>query len=301
MWLGLSLFAALLFATTSFFDKYLLNKVTRNFSAASYIALSSIAGLPILIVLYFLARSSLANYSGWTIATALCAGLLLVSGYYLFFRCLGFADTSIVAILFQMAVVFNLIFGWIFLHEHLGASAITGIILILVGATVLNIEIDGGKFRFKPGVFIPMLGASILVSLSDVLFKHTALSANYIGTQFFSYLSITLTGAALYILFPKIRRQLSAFIRSKNKPLKISTANEAINASGVLLVNYALILGPIALVQAAVSVEAFFAVIIGIFLTRYFPKIIKENVGRGHVAIKIFSCLIIIAGISLIS
>lgn len=98
-----------------------------------------------------------------------------------------------------------------------------------------------------------------------------------------------------------VRNQLKEFLQSKNNPIKLSISNEAINAGGVLLVNYALLLGPIAFVQAAISVQVLFAVIIGLILTRYFPKIIRENVSRGHVIVKVISVMFIIFGTLIIS
>lgn len=296
MWLGLSLFAALLFASSGFIDKYILSKQAQNLSPAAYIIVINVAGLPVLALLYMLARNSLATYSLANMATALLAGLLLVMGQYLFFSSLNLADASLVMILAQMVVVANLILGWAVLGEHIGLAGFWGIVLILAGATALNIDFAGRRIKLNGPVLWQMCLASLAISCSDVLFKQTALNADYIGTQFFAYIAMAISGLVLLVANRSLRAQIVYFFKSKHSPIRLSVLNEITNAIAVLAVNYALILGPIALVQAATSVQVLFAVLFGLFLTKFYPHLIKENISRGHLAAKFAAAASMILG-----
>ncbi len=301
MWLVLSLFGALLFASTTFFDKFLLSNVTRHFSASAYVVLSGIAGVPFMLMLYALARHSIGSYSIANMLSALAAGLLLVSGYYLYFRSLTIADASLVAVLFQLAVVSNLILGWILLDEHLSPISLTGLFLVLLGTVSVNLEVRKGALFFEKRVFLLMCIAAVLVSCSDILFKHTALESNYLATQFYAYCALSLTAAGVFICSHTPRQQFLNFVRKKHKPTLLAFFNELTNVGGIMAVSYALLLAPVALVQATVGFEAVYAVLIGTMITKFFPKLMKENSGKRHIALRYASVAIVVIGTAMLA
>ena len=60
-------------------------------------------------------------------------------------------------------------------------------------------------------------------------------------------------------------------------------------------------LAPIAVVQAVMSVQSVYLLIIGVLLTILFPKYIKENITKKHIAQKAIAILIMIIGTAILA
>lgn len=73
-----------------------------------------------------------------------------------------------------------------------------------------------------------------------------------------------------------------------------------VNMAGRLAFNYSLLLAPLALVQLVQGSQSIFVLIISILLALLIPKYGKENLSRKHMAQKVVSILIVIAGTCLL-
>ncbi|HSX27881.1 MAG TPA: EamA family transporter [Candidatus Saccharimonadales bacterium] len=296
-WLGLALFAAFLLATTNFIETLLLTKLTHDQSAVTLTILGGIASIPFVLVFALIARDQLWHFGLCHAAAALFAGLLLIMAYYLYFRSLALADMSLVSALFQLVIVFNFAFGLLWLHEHLNWQQLAGVGIIIVGAVTLNLEMEGARITFKRQVFFLMCAASILIALSNVIFKTVAKETSYLPTQFFEYAAAALASLFLLAVHRRGRAGFMSILRGRGHlAFGLSAFNEVVTLGAVMAMSYAFLLAPIAIVQAAMSTQAVYLVVFGFICTRWFPQLLQENISRNHLLYKFASIAIIVAG-----
>ncbi len=296
-WIPLALLAPLLFAGCNFVDKYLIEKVTEDSPAYVITILAGLAGVPFLIFVGFIARNDITSFGIANALGAISAGLLVLWGYYFYYKALVIADASLVAILFQMIVVFNYVLALIFLGEHLSVLQLAAMGLIIGGSIILTVESENRSLKFNKDIFVKMLIACFLIAVSDVVFKKIAKETAYLPTQFYEYSAGVIAGIFLLVFHSKARNAFIAMAKKfKRTAIGASTFNEVLNLGGIISMRYAMFLAPIAVVQAVMSVQSIYLILLGLLLSRLLPKYIHEDVNKKHLTQKILAVAIMIIG-----
>ncbi len=302
LWVSLALLAPLLFAGCVFVDKYLIEKIAEDSPATVITILAGLAGLPFLIVFGFIAGPDILDFGFVNALGAISAGLLVLAGYYFYYRALETADASLVATLFQFIVVFNYVLGLIFLDEHLKPIQLAAIGMVVFGSIVLTLESHQKKLRLNKIVLGRMLIATLLIAISDVVFKFVAKKTAYLPTQFYEYSSGVIAGTLLLLFHGPGREAFLAMMRRfKKLAIAASTFNEVLNLGAVVSMRYAMFLAPIAVVQAVMSTQSVYLLVLGVGLTFIFPKYIRENISKKHLIQKIIAVLIMVGGTAILS
>ncbi len=297
LWFALALIAPLLFASTNFIEKYLLSRIAEGDSAGPVTILTGLCVTPLLIVFGWFARHQLAHYSLRNALGGILVGLLTTAAFYVYYRALKVAETSVVATLFQMIIVANYVLGLIFLHESLSLLELAGIGLILLGSISINLDKTSGKTTFNRRVFWLMAVASLAIAFSNIVFKFVAVESSYVPTQFYEFSAGLIASITVFCLSRSARRGfLDLLSKHKVVALSLGEANELLNLSGLAAMRYAMLLVPVAIVQAVMSVQAIYLIGFGAILTIFFPHIIKENISRQHLTRKVLAAAIIILG-----
>jgi hypothetical protein len=68
-----------------------------------------------------------------------------------------------------------------------------------------------------------------------------------------------------------------------------------------MIQNYAVYLGPVAIINAMQGIQYAFLLVFGIFFTVFFPKILKEDISKKIIYKKVLAILLIAIGLYLIS
>lgn len=301
IWIPLALLASFLFASMNFIDKYLIEKITKDNPATVITILAGLAGVPFLIVVGLLAGNSVINFGLANALGAISAGLLVLSGLYFYYKALVIADASLVAALFQLIIVFNYILALIFLNEHLTLLQVVAIGIIIIGSVVINLEDNESKLKLNNKVFGQMLIASLLIAASDVIFKTIAKETAFLPTQFYEYSAGVISGIALLIFHKSARMAFIAMIK-KFKKIAVggSTLNELFNLGSLVSMRYAMYLAPIAVVQAVMSMQSVFLILLGVLLTKIMPRYVKENISKRHLTQKSVAITIMVIGTTLL-
>jgi uncharacterized membrane protein len=298
VWLWISLGAALLFAISTVIDTWLVSKVRFSAAPAALLMLSGLASLPLLAILGWAVRHDLALMDGIHAIGAMTAGLLAAGSLYLYYRALIAADAAVVATLFQLAVIFNLILGWTLLGEQVTAWQVLGIGLVLIASTILALQReDSGKLRLRPLVLVLMVIATALTSVSDVVFKTVALSTSFAATQFFAYTALAVVASGICLGSPGAREAFVRLWRGRSRAWGWASLNEIISLGGFMLANYALLLAPIALVQAAVSTQGLFLVFFGLLAGRWWTTLGQTVGDRAMLARRISAMALMTIGL----
>lgn len=291
-WLFFAVATYALYSVTNFIEKFLIDKKIKYPSTVTILggAFSFVVGVIIF---------SLRGYHVLPVAQML---LLLTSGTLLtlylipYFKALTLDDTSRVVPLFQFFPIFVLIISYLFLHESLTGRELLGFVFITVGGFILGTErIEKKMFTLRKSFWWMML-SSFLYGLTGIIFKYVN------GNDFWltvSYQTIGIgIGAFLLFLYAPYRRQLFQEVRSfRGNIYAILTINQILALLAEFANFYAITLAPVALVSVVQGIQPLFLLLYGFILTLWFPHIIKEDIRKETIGVKLFSLVLLFIGI----
>ena len=188
--------------------------------------------------------------------------------------------------------------AWLFLGETLSARQIAGCLIIIAGAVLVSLD---PSFRFAKIKTRLMLVCTFVLALSSVILKFFAIKNEFWSTTFWAYAGEAIFGAGLLAL-PAYFRQFRALLRTNTGAvLGVNASNELINLGGSLGVRYALLLAPLAIVQAIGSTTTLLVFLLGIVLTLLFPAFGREDMSPRNLVQKGASAILIMIGVVLIN
>jgi transporter family protein len=278
-WFLLTIVATLFWSIGNYIDKYLVSKLFKGASIGVLMVYSSlIIGIIVLPIFFFLSAGEILLPINSIVFLWVTALLYFLANYF-YFIALEESETTVVIAVFQLAPVFSYFLGTIFLSENLEANQIIGALIVILSSIFISIDFsEKNKIQFRNFMF--MLVSTLSYSVSFFLFKFVTINADFYTTAFWEYTAFILFGGTL-LLFPKIRNQfLSTIKRNGVKIVGLNVANEIINIIPKLLVNYATLFAPLALVWAVAGVQPIFVFILGILLTLYLPKYFNEDISK---------------------
>ena len=292
LWVLFSIAAALVWAVVSIIDKYVLVKWVKNPIVPAIIL--GIVGLLATIIIYLL--QGFQPLSSLNIALALFAGipLMLVSIFY--FKAVKIEEISRVVPLFYLGPLFILIFGAIFLGEIFNPLQYLGIFSLIVGAITVSTK-NFKKIKITKASLFMML-AALMISIWAIITKHLL---NY--ADFWTIFSYTRIGA-IFILIPMLYFSypdlVSTAKKHGKKAISIIFLNQSLVIIGSILITVATAIGYVTLVNALVSVQAFFVLLFTIILGISYPKILKEDIKKSIVITKLIAIVLMFTGVLLI-
>ena len=146
-----------------------------------------------------------------------------------------------------------------------------------------------------------MLVCTFALALSSVIFKFLAVKNEFWSTTFWAYAGEAIFGVGL-LAIPAYFRQFRALLRTNTGAvLGVNASNELINLGGSLGVRYALLLAPLAIVQAIGSTTTLLVFLFGIVLTLLFPSFGRELMSPRNLLQKGASAVLIMIGVILIN
>ncbi len=271
-WLIIVGVAYLLNAIAAVVDKYLLAKSIPQ--PAVYAFFISFLGIIALVLIPF----GFAVPSFIQIIISLAAGLTFTFALLYLFKALKCNDTSrITPFIGGWQPLFIFILSFLFLNEKLSHAEIFAF-FILVGGTIL-ITLEFGKKEGKGGFGVATVSA-ILFAISYVLTKEVYLNQTFISGFVWTRIGAFL--GALLLLIPTDNRRAIFANFKKSKPQQQKTGalfigGQAAGALSFLLVNYAISLASVSLVNAMQGLQYVFLLVMVFFLAKFHPKILKEK------------------------
>lgn len=238
------------------------------------------------------------------IVFALLAGALFVFSLLFFYRAVKASEISRTAPIFGAAVpIFTLLLAYGFLGERLAHKELVASVFLIVGGIIMARRVSSGKAKsigWVRGLGDALIG-SLLMATSYVLSKYVYQSQIFINAFIWIRLG-SFVGALIFLLSAKNRR----IIFTKTKKLKFGTAalvsaNKLVSAGGFILLNYAIFLGSVSLVNALQGVQYLFLLILSVFLSKKFPQILEEQIGRKILFQKIIAILFIASGLLILA
>ena len=279
-WLFIALWAPLLLACANHNDKFLLSKYLKQKSIGSIVILSSLfSGVAIPIVLFIQPE---VYDVGFVQGSALVAtGMSSVFAAVCYLYALDIDEASFVTPFYQTAPVFAYFLGYFILSETITLAQGFGSFVIIVGALALSFEFGRRGMRFKRNVVALMLGASFLSSVNGVIFKLIAVDKGFWVSLFWGFVGQVMAGLTLLVCVPSYRRDfLGLFKQQKVAAVGLIALSRTLFSVSEAVTHYATLMAPVALVLVVNSVQPLFVFVLGIMLTRLFPRVAKESLDR---------------------
>ena len=292
-WFFIALIGPFMYALTNHIDKILLEKYFKNNGVGTIILFSSIFSVVVLPFLFFIDKTVL-DVGGLQIIVLLIVGILGALVLWCYLLALKNEEVSVAIVFYQLMPVFGYILSYFILGETLTKLQIVAMVIVILGTAIISFEIDAeNKFKLRRKTILPMLAAAFFWALGGVLFKLVALEENVWRSFFWENVGLLVVGIIIFIFIRSYRKNFLLAMRNNSKKiLSLNALNESFYILGNFAFAYAYMLAPIALVLLTDSFQSVFALMIGVFLTVFFPKIATEKIQAKHIWPKIIAICI---------
>lgn len=291
-WIFFAILPRALWAINNVIDKTLVEKHVRSPYVFSFFE----ALLGILIVL------SLVPFQGFSlppiafIFATLLGGALYTYGLIPYYQALSFEEASRVIPVWQVTSVFVLVLSALTIGETISTYDLIAFFLLLVGGILVSARNIEGKIKISKAFWL-ILASSAIFAISTVLLKYVYQHIRY----FDAFLLIRMGGflATLPLLLSaKTRHGITVTMRSTNSSIKgLFVANELINFLAIGSIEFAYVFGPASLISALNASQPVFLLILSVILSLWFPKILKEQVDKKTLTVKVLAIILIAFGI----
>jgi drug/metabolite transporter (DMT)-like permease len=319
MWLPIAIVAYFINAGVYTADKYFLSKkVHSSVSYAFYVGIWSIGNA----VLFWFAP--FVPSWEWLLVDA-SAGLLFLWALVAWYKALHQSEaTKVVPIVGAFIPIFSFLLAYIFLNETLTSQQLLALFILIAGGILISAKQHEVHFlrrcanycRVLFGLLIgktysedhpvrrliinSLISAFIFAAyyvLIKYIYLHQPFLGSYIWTRMGSFI-----GALALLLIPSYRHLIFAKKRRaeavRSLPLFLSIRFLAVIA--FILLNYAIALGNVALINALQGVQYVFLIFIILILSEQYPKILREEMSRKILLQKFIGVLMVSVGLYLL-
>lgn len=233
------------------------------------------------------------------LAAALIAGFIVVIASLPYFYALSVEEASKVMPIWQFSSIFVLVFSAIFLGEKLASRHYYGFALMFFGGLLLSVSKAVRGFEVNKTLLL-ILATSAVSSVYLVLVKFFYATESFWNGFFWLSLG-NFIGAVFLLALPKnfkyVKRQLAALTKGAVL-LLIATTLMTFLADISLL--FAVKAGPVSLVSVIGVTQIMFLFLMTVFLSKYFPKVLKERIDRKALLTKLAAIALLIVGLYLV-
>jgi drug/metabolite transporter (DMT)-like permease len=313
-WISLAVVSYLMLAIVNIGDKVVVDKLLKSGQVYAFV-------VGVLSALVFVLAPWFLEWPGiFLFLINLLAGAFFIFALWSMFEALKAGEASrVVVVVGSIVPIFSLIFSVLIFKESFSFSQWMGLLFLLAGMVVMSFitsrrkkwptflrrlqKVFYGEYN-KRWIFLAIL-AAFLYSLFFISTKYA-----YNHQPFWSsFIWIRLGGLIVVFLFlldRDTRKEIRKKFRAKpHKSTKLKKSfvlfNQVLGSLAFILQNYAVYLGPVALINALQGVQYAFLLLIGIFSTIFFPKILKEDISKKVLIKKVLAIILVAIGLYFIT
>lgn len=316
MWLIVTITSYFINAGIYVADKFLLSKkIHSSITYAFYVGIWSVFNIVLLL------------FDPWFPNTRellidLLAGMLFLVTLIFWYKALHQSEaTRVVPIVGALTPMFALLLSYVFLGEGLGERQLLAFVVLINGGILISVKYT--RFwmvkqvweRFKI-IFGDVLGGIhayyrptrrlILNSITSafffaayyVLIKYIYANQPFIGGFVWSRMGSFL-GVIMLLLVPDWRRLIIKQQKGIKTPKNLAffLAVRLMAALAFIMLNWAISLGDVALINSLQGTQYVFLFLLVLFISTKYPKILKEELGGGVMLQKIIGAVLIGTGL----
>jgi len=314
----------ILIAITSYFinagvyvaDKFILSKkMHSSIVYAFWVGIWSIFNLAILVF-----DPWLPNWQ--ELSLDILAGILFLVTLIFWYKALHQSEaTRVVPLVGAMVPIFSLVLSFIFLNQSLGEKELLAFVILIVGGTLISVkqtkiyslpalskrlrskfgEVFGlvhARYRSTRRLIFNSLSSAILFASYYTLMKYIYTQQPFVGAFVWSRIG-SFIGVLLILFVPEWRAKIKDSQKEKTEVKNFSffISVRLLAALAFIMLNWAISLGSVAIINALQGVQYLFLILIVLFLSKRFPRVMKEELGRGVMLQKISGIILVSIGL----
>jgi drug/metabolite transporter (DMT)-like permease len=296
-WLFVAILAYLFFGLGSFGDKLVLAGKPKPKSYTFYVGVFGLSSLLLIPFASFSFPSSTALV--WLILNA----VVRILGTYAMFVALEKFDVSrVMATIGATQPIFIFALTWVFWGPQImTVSDIIAFVLLFLGSVIISIE---KNIKTTEGYLLITTFSSLMFSLAIVFTKLVFENQDFVqGTVWMCIFVFLLS--LVFLLSKKSRKEIFAKkIVSNQKTQKAFLLAQISGGAANFLQGYSIYLAPVvflAIINSLRGIQYIFLFVITIFVSVFFPKILKEDLSRKVVIQKVISIILVVVGLMILA
>lgn len=293
IYITIAIVSYMLFAINGVIDKFLLTKAVKH--PAAYAFYTGITGF----LTWALIPFGLKWVSPADLLIAIIGGASFVAALvFLYMATMQTSISRLLPIEGGLVPIFTLIFAYLFLGERLASGQLLAFIMLVAGAVLISFKHDKSGWHSK--AMSNAIIAAVFFALSFTLTKYIFDRTNFVSGLVWTRLGFL--AVSLSMLIPKKTRKhiFSAPKEAGKGNIYLYYGARVSGGLAGLLQNYAISIGSVTLVNAMQGTQYAFLIVMTVFLSKYFPKILKENVSAATLFQKIAAIILISTGLYLL-
>lgn len=300
----LSLMAAILYSLSNHIDKYLISKAVKNADFRALILVSTIiAGGAMSIIYLFICNFELA-FDIPSIFLLLFNSALYAIALILWLKALDRDDTTVVVIMLQLLPVFMLFLSPLILqNQRISLLQIIGGLITTFAALLLTYEPTHKKFDKEKLITLAIMAfASLSFAIRYIIEQYVNQEHDFNQTILWSNITLFFVGILIFVFIRSFRKSFSKMLKTNGlKVISLNLMNEVFSSFGDVLLVFAGSLAPVALMSfVAQGAQPFTVMLIGLIITKLFPKIEKEKTTKTDIIKRVVAIVICVIGLGLI-
>ena len=295
MWLVFALIANVFYSFTAIFDQLLRrNHIKHNVSL-------TVLWVASFFVIWLLAIPFIhVSVPAWPqLLAGIAAGMIVVLVALPYFYALATEEASRVMPMWQFSSVVVLAISVTLLGEKLLPKHYYGFVAMLLGGMLLAVDKSVRGFKINKTLLL-VLAAAAIWGVSLVLTKFLyATESFWNGFVWFGVGHFI--GAVALLLVPKNRRIVhSEFRKLTRGGIALLAASTVVTFAADVIGLFAITSGPVSLVSVIGVTQIMFLFLMTVFLSKYFPRVLKERIDRKALLTKLAAIALMIVGLYLV-
>lgn len=311
-WLSIAIFSYFINAGVYVADKFMLSKKFHSsITYAFYVGIWSVLNFVLLVFSPYVPSPK------WLLIDLL-AGALFLFTIIFWYKALHQSEaTRVVPIVGGLTPIFTLVLATIFLGETLNQKHLVAFPVLIFGGVLISVkhtkvyavtrlvervqEVFGlihARYLPMRRLLINSLVAAFFFAAYNVLIKYIYMNEPFLGSFVWSRFGTFL--ATLFILMvPEWRAAITEHQRGvkKQSSMAFFLSVRFMAAMAFIMLNWAISLGNVAMVNVLQGVQYVFLIIIVLFLSKVVPAIYNEEMGRDVVLQKLGGILLVSYGL----
>lgn len=304
-YLVIAILAYFLVAIEVILDKFLISskRVSHPVVYAFY------SGILTGFVLFMIPLPKFHPIEAMQVIARIASGIIFVYGILSLFFAINKSEASrVMPVVGAIIPIVTFVISGIFFQERLTSWQIWGVLTLIAGGLLISFDIPLkiNKKKFFHGFYFSIL-AGVLLAIEASLFKYFSHSDNFVNVFVWTRFGVVI-GALSFLLMPKWRGIIfKSFRGAPHKKAEnqmtgfLFVLNKILGGIGSILTKMAISLGSVTIVNALVSTEYVFILLLGLVFSVRFPRIFQEKEDLLNIFQKVFSIIIISLGVVLIS
>ncbi|MGZ8897132.1 MAG: EamA family transporter [Halobacteriota archaeon] len=292
-WFYFALLSSVLISGVNIIDKILISDY--KIPPLVYVLVISATSLMPLVTLAFFHLTPLPL---GILAFTILVGFVRIYFTLPYFKALMVEEVSRVIPLLQLTPVFVLILSSVVLHEALRPQDYVAFGLLVLGGTLFAIRLTKG-IRISLAFYLMIL-ASFLLALYSVALKYLFSVQDFYTIFIWVQIAGFITFFQFIPFMPFRSSLVTTYKITSRKIGIIIVAEQAVAYVSLFAYNYAIAHGPITLISSVGATQPLFVLLFATILSYRFPRVLREELTRMDVALKVLGLIAIFAGTYLI-